>query len=295
MLPDRSKRYAGADGEIPRLGLASYWQLFLIALLVGTLLVMIFPRKELVEKLYAQETLDELTLSYIQNLYRANTGNVDVAVLLARTQQEDMDITTLENMLLPAANTGDTRQRTEARLILVKAYARALHATGPDPKQRMSLKARLTALMRASAKEALPERLAQAFANLAFELDLPALGTEFLAKIETGRSPDALEHYAKEALARGEYGVSAEYYLLARDQAKDVAQARRLFMTGIDTLMAGSLFQQAMQSAKQHLGTLENDPQTLRYLARTALAAGAPAQAALYARALVFQTEGATP
>jgi hypothetical protein len=294
MLPARSKRYAGIDGEIPRLGLASTWQLFLIALLVIALLVMIFPRRALVEKLYAQETLDELTLSYIQNLYRANTRNADVAILLARTQQEDMDITTLENMLLPLATSGDARQRTESRLILVASYARALHSD-QSPKEKMSLKARLTALMQSSAKEALPERLAQAFANLAFEMDMPALGTEFLAKIETGRSPDALEHYAKEALAKGEYGVAAEYFLLARAQAKDATQARRLFMAGIDALMADSLFAQAMQSAKQHLGTLENDPQTLRYLARTALAAGAPTEAALYARALVFQTEGATP
>ncbi len=294
MLPDRSKRYAGIDGEIPRLGLASTWQLFLIALLVVSLLVMIFPRKELVEKLYAQETLDELTLSYIQNLYRSNTRNADVAVLLARTQQDHMDVATLEGMLLPLSEHGDPRQRTAARLILVKAYARALDGMR-DAAQKAALKSRVTAMMQSASDDPLPEPLARSFANLAFALNLPALGFDFLAKVETGRSPGALEHYAKEALGKGEYGLAAEYFLMARDQVTELAEARRLFFAGIDALMAASLFDQAMRSATQHLGALANDPVSLRRLARTALAAGDAGQAAFYARALVFQADAAHP
>ncbi len=288
MLPARSKRYAGIDGEIPRLGLASHWQLCMIGLLVLVLLVMIFPRKALVEKLYAQETLDELTLSYIQNLYRANPRNTDVAILLARTQQDTLDLASLEGMLLQPASQGDPRQRTEASMILVKAYARALETPLPAA-QKDLLKIRLIALMRAATSQTLPVPLARAFANLAFTLELPALGTEFLAKANVGNAPDALERYAREALGRGYYAVAAEYYLMARDQTMDVTLARRLYIAGIDTLMAGSLYGLAMQSARQHLGGLSQDRMTLRYLARTALAAGDPVQAALYARALVFQ------
>ena len=99
MTPDRSKRYAGIDGEIPRLRLATNGQLLLIALLVVALLAMIFPRKQLVEKLYAQQSLDPLTLSYIQNLYQTDAHNADVAILLARAQQDDLQIGTLEAML----------------------------------------------------------------------------------------------------------------------------------------------------------------------------------------------------
>jgi len=294
MLPDRSKRYAGLDGEIPRLGLASNWQLFLMALLVGALLVMIFPRKTLVEKLYAQDTLDELTLSYIQNLYRASPDNADVAILLARTQQDHMDIASLESMLLGLSTQGDTRQRTEARLILAKAYMRALEAN-PNTGTRELLTAHLAELMQAASLEPIPEHLARTFANLAFAWNMPALGTAFLDKIEVGRSPKALENLAKEALARGEYAVASQYYLMARDQTPELTDARRLYFAGINALMAASLFPLAMQSANQHLGNLAHDPGTLRYLARTALAAGDPAQAALFARALVFEATGATP
>jgi hypothetical protein len=77
----------------------------------------------------------------------------------------------------------------------------------------------------------------------------------------------------------------------------DLEEARQLFQKGVGTLMAASRFQQALVAANQHLGNLENDPVTLRYLARTALAAGDPTQAADYARRLVFQTPkpGRTP
>lgn len=292
MLPDRSKRYAGIDGEIPRLVLASNWQLGLIALLVLALLVLIFPRKTLVEKLYAQETLDELTLSYIQNLYRADPGNADAAILLTKLEQNELDIKTMESMLLPFVNSADPRQRTEARIMLAKAYEKAL-AANPDARERARLTTQLTDLLQKAAGEKIPEQLARLFAAAAFELNLPRLGLDFLAKIEGGHAARTLEQYGQEALGQGDYGVAAEYFLMARDQTSDRDEARRLFQKGVGTLMAASRFRQAMLAADLHLGNLENDSATLRYLARTALAAGEPAQAARYARQLVFQADKA--
>lgn len=292
MLPDRSKRYAGNDGEIPRLRLASSWQLLLVALLVLALLVLIFPRKTLVENLYAHETLDELTLSYIQNLYRADTKNADVAILLAKSQQGALDLTTLESMLLPLVRSDDTRQRTEARIILAKAYATALTAH-PDVRETARLRAQLTDLLQKAGAEEIPERHARIFATAAFQLNLPRLGLGFLERIETGHSSGTLEQYGQEALGKGEYDLAAEYFLMARDLTSDMNDARRLLQKGVGTLMAASQFRQAMLAADQHLGNLEDDPATLRYLARTALAAGEPAQAANYARRLVFQANKA--
>lgn len=106
MLLDRSKRYAGVDDEIPRLALSSTWQLLVIALLIVALLVLIFPRKALIASLYEQEVLDELTLSYIQNLYRAEPGNADVAILLAKSQQFELAVVDLESMLSPFISGG---------------------------------------------------------------------------------------------------------------------------------------------------------------------------------------------
>lgn len=289
MLPDRSKRYAGVDGTIPRLVLASNWQLVLVALLVLALLAVIFPRKVLVEKLYAQETLDELTLSYIQNLYRADARNADAAILLTKAQQNELDIRTTEARLLPLTDTGDARQRTEAWFMLARAYEKAL-AANPDARERKRLSAQLTDMLQKATKEKIPASLARLFAASAFELSLPRLGFYFLEQIETGLSAKTLAHYAQESLGKGEYGVAAEYFLKARDQTIDLEEARRLFQNGVGTLMAASRFKEAMVAAELHLGNLESDPATLRYLARTALTAGEPELAARYARRLVYQT-----
>lgn len=288
MLPDRSKRYAGIDGDIPRLGLASHWQLFLIALLVIALLVIIFPRKALVEQLYAHETLDELTLSYVQNLYRANPRNADIAILLARTQQEHMDLATLEAMVSDLAREGDLRQRSEAQLILVRAYTRALagELTGT---QRDVLQTRVTALMDVARADPLSESVARRFANLALQLGLHQQGLDFLGKVAIGRSAPALERFAREALASGQYSIAAEYYFMAQEVATGTMETRRLFFSGMDTLMAGSLFNEAMLAARKHLGELSTDQNSLRRMTGIALAAGAPTQAAVYARALVFE------
>ena len=53
--------------------------------------------------------------------------------------------------------------------------------------------------------------------------------------------------------------------------------------------MAASRFAWAMRVAERDIGDLADDPETLRYMARAALAAGEPVRAARYAQGLVFQ------
>jgi hypothetical protein len=288
MLPDRSKRYAGIDGEIPRLILATNWQLLLVALLVLVLLVLIFPRKTLVEKLYEQEALDELTLSYIQNLYRADSKNADAAILLTKAQQNTLDLSTLESRLLPLMDAGDVRQRTEAWVMLTRAYEKAL-ASRPEERERKRLVLHVTEVLQKASQEQISEPLARLFAAAAFEVNLPSLGLGFLAQVEVEHAATTLEKYGRDALGKGNYGVAAEYFLMARDQTTDRDDARRLFQKGIGALMAASRYAQALQSAQLHLGNLADDPVTLRFLARTAQSAGDPVMAADYARRLVFQ------
>ena len=165
MLPDRSKRYAGVDGEIARLELAANWQLLVVALLVIALLMAIFPRKALIEQLYQQRTLDDLTLSYVQNLYRTNPKNADAALLLARTQQDVMDISTLESLILGLATSGDLRQRNEARAVLLKAYRTQL-GKKLDKVESGRLTARLMDLLQAAKADDLPDRLAYGFQQI---------------------------------------------------------------------------------------------------------------------------------
>lgn len=288
MLPSRSKRYVGIDGEIVRLELAANWQLTLVALLVLGLLTAIFPRKALIEQLYQQETLDDLTLSYVQNLYRTNPNNSDAALLLARTQAASLGIRQLESLLMGLTKAGDLRQRYEARALLVQAYLRQLdQATDTDEVKRMQT--RVTGMLQAAQHDAMPDHLTQRFGDLAFKLNLPDLGLIFYKKLALAQSAEGVERFADLLLAKGQHAAAAHYYFLARERSDSLDESRRLFQLGIRTLMAAGLYRQAMQAAQAKLGDLAQDRPSLRFLASTALAAGDPAAAAAYARRLVFQ------
>ena len=294
MLPDRSKRYAGVDGDIARLVLANPWQLVLIALLVLALLTAIFPRKALVERLYAQKSLDELTLSYVQNLYRANPANADAALLLARSQQASMTLADMERILWPLVPDGEPRQRIEARSLLFHAYQNHL-GKNPNPAEKTRLNGRLVELLLASRQEALPEELLHTFASKAFELNLPRVGMAFYQQLQIGEPGKVFEKYGDIALSEGQYAAAANYYFLARESASSVDESRRLFLAGVQTLMAASLFEQAMSQARERIGTLADDAPTLRFLSRAALAAGDAKLAADYARRLVFRNQIGSP
>ena len=294
MLPDRSKRYAGVDGDIARLVLASPWQLALVALLVLALLTAIFPRKALIERLYAQKTLDELTLSYVQNLYRANPANADAALLLARSQHAMMTLADMERILWPLVPDGAPRQRIEARSLLFQAYQSSLEKN-PNQAEKIRLNARLVELLQASRDEALPEELLHAFAAKSFELNLPRIGMDFYKQLRLGQPGKVFEKYGDIALGEGQYAAAANYYFLARENATSTDESRRLFLAGIQTLMAANFFDQAMAEARQRIGALADDAPTLRFLSRAALAAGDAPLAADYARRLVFRNQAKAP
>lgn len=301
MLPSRSKRFVSVDdGDLPRLRLAENWQLALIALIMGGLFVVIFPRQALVEKLYKQHELDELTLFYVENLHRTDPQNADLSILLARARQERMDVAGMEQLLQPVIRSGDAVQRDEARQLLLHRYEQAfLGAQGVERKQ---LRERLRALLLPMRKETLPAERLQTLAFLAFRLGEIDLGTAFFERAAQtgGKAAEVpltrvLVEAAQQALGEGQHALAARYFLLARAHAVDIGQARTWFQQGIAALMAASLFPEAMQAARQEIGNLADDSQTLRYLTRAALAAGDPAQASAYARQLMFgasRTEG---
>jgi hypothetical protein len=96
-------------------------------------------------------------------------------------------------------------------------------------------------------------------------------------------------------LGEGQHAAAANYYFLALDSTTSTDESRRLFLSGIQALMAANLFEQAMNEAQQRIGALENDAPTLRFMSRAALAAGNSALAADYARKLVFRPRGSLP
>lgn len=288
MLPARSKRYASVDGDIPRERLTSGWQLLLLVLVVLTLYYLVFPKKVLVQRLYDQAMLDDLSLSYMQNIFRADTRNADVALLLARHRSQEMDPLELEHMVLPHLRSKDLRQREMARKLLLIAMQRQLMAT-VSPAARARLRERVAEVIRLAMDDRMSETLAHSYAKLAYQLDLMALGSQLLDRFASAFTVAELEQLAYEAMGRQEYAKASHYFMLARERSTDIVKIRRYYQLGVDAYMAGGLYKEALATAQTHLGRLRGDLMTLRYLVRLALAAGDPALASYYARQLVFR------
>ena len=291
MLPDRSKRYVGLDGEAPRLQLVTYGQMVIITLMMALLLFAIFPRKALVEKLYEMEVLDAITLAYIDNLARTDPDNADLAILLARTQGERLDLVQLRQRIGHIVASEDVRQRNEARLLMLRAIERTAE---PDPAKAESLRDESKRMVADASSDPITDKLSGAFAAAAFRLGMTDTGDALLRRLGVVDTVAVLETYARDALAERRYTLAAEYYLLARRQASDRGQARRLFQEGIGVYLADSQFAPALRAMDKHLGDLKSDPATLRFAIRTSLAAGAPRRAAGYAQMLVFSPDTAT-
>ena len=260
----------------------------MIAIIMGGLLAVIFPRKALVEKLLTQERLDALTFSYVENLLRSDPSNVDLALLLARVQRLTLSASAMEQLVAPVLARGTPDQKIEARTLLVSSYERTMDRTTNLP-QLASLRTSLAALLASIPAEEVSPRVAGTLASAAFRIELPQVGLIFLNRANAAHSTEILIQQARNALGIGRYTLAAEYYFLARRQTRNKESARGFLREGISTLMSASLFNQAMQAADGELGDLADDPETLRYLARTALAAGDPPRAVGYARRLVFR------
>lgn len=337
MLPPRSKRYAGADAPIPRLRLIHPAQLGIAVVLLAILFALIFPRRSLLEALHRQEHFDDLTLAYIDNLKRVNTGDDDLTLLLTRARLDRMSHAEVEAALQPILEGRDERLRVLAQRTLAAASLREMgrllgdyHGEAPvfaqlqdyherirawgdldsrakadslwietllrTPAERLrtdaALRAQIAAQVdeRAQAQQAISDRLT--LASLAMHAGLETEANHLLSSVGNDVLRAELPLAAEKALGQGHYETAGRLYLMAREHAVTVAEARERFRQGIGAFMAGGLHAAALQAAERHLGDLGDDIDTLRFLTRTALAAGDPRRAADYARRLVFLPAG---
>ena len=81
---------------------------------------------------------------------------------------------------------------------------------------------------------------------------------------------------AQIAVSVGDYPAAGRFYFYAMRQPGPVENKRIYFLAGLDALQQGGLQKEALVAATKHIGPLANDKKTLVYLARLAHAAGRP-------------------
>ena len=89
---------------------------------------------------------------------------------------------------------------------------------------------------------------------------------------------------AKLALQKGAYAKAADFFFMARDQSNGLEQRREDFLSALKALVSGNQLNDALVQAEKHLGDLDQDDVTLKFLVKLGRAAGNGAFAKKYVK-----------
>lgn len=287
MLLPRSK-LAAQRSDRPYL--APLWLLILLGGLIALALVIIYPQKNLVDRI-TQAPDSELSRDYLANLLRTDPNNPKLRLLLARQMLAKGDLAALRETLRPALNAGDPDLHREALWLLWLAEEREYKSAQRED-QRTAQRKELGRQLKALADEQWSDDRLIEIAGKAFSLGETSIGVELFEQLAK-RRPDSistansLAEAARSALANGQYSASAELYLLARKKTTNQAQAKRYFLSALSTLQSGNLLKEALQVAEKEIDDLSEDSDTLFFLTNLARAAGRPDIADRYVRKLL--------
>ncbi|MBS0336153.1 MAG: tetratricopeptide repeat protein [Proteobacteria bacterium] len=267
----------------PRLRLISPAALAGLALLIAAALLVLYPQRELLERLAKARQDDPLTVQYLVNLNRVEPGDAETALLLAGARLAQGELTEVVRLAAPLESAADAATRRRAILL----HAAAL----PVGKPRAALIA-----PRINEDWTRDELLQIAgMANAANDAALRSAAYARLAIAE--RDPEWFARTARETLGAGDYRLSAQLWFGARTRAPDRDSARAYYLEGLRTLQSGNLLAEALAAAEAELGDLAGDEEAILAVVKLALAAGRPDVAERWMKRLLWPgtARGAQP
>ena len=246
----------------PRLRLITPVALAGLAGLIGAALLVLYPQRELLERIVKARQDDPLTVQYLVNLNRVEPGDAQTALLLAAARLAQGRSSEVLRLVASLESAADPVVRRRALLM----HAAAL----PDAKARAAFIA--THMNEEWAREDLMQ-----VAGLAAAAGDAALRGSVYARLAIAeRDPKWFEQTARAMLGAGDYRLSAQLWFGARTRAADRDSARAYYLEGLRTLQSGNLLAEAIAVAETELGDLANDEETILAVVKLALAAGRP-------------------
>ncbi|MBN3754847.1 tetratricopeptide repeat protein [Paraburkholderia sp. Tr-20389] len=264
--------------------------ILVLGLLVGVMLALAFPREKIESRLLAGAKVDSLTIAYLEAWLRVDPNNADVLSELTREYLKGQRISDATHVLERLSHSNDANARQRAMAIRVSIAQQRLYALKPNDPTRPARLRELDALLH----EALDyqwdneqlKMLAQQARGLS-DNDLAARYYTVLAKSDPAHAREWLAALAQTQLGNQQHRAAADAWFAAQAQATTRDEKRAAFIAGLRALQSGNDMAATMQAADQHIGDLADDPDTLRFLANLALAAGRPDLAAKYVKRLM--------
>lgn len=268
----------------------SGWTLAGFAVLVLIPLVLIFPKQSLLREVSQQRLGDPLTVNYLDNLLRAEPGNLELRLLLAEHKTHLGDLADVAELIRPALESNDPVWQANGLLAEYKLVLAQMADTERNSRQYRALLERSAKLFRKLSHKpwSLPTLVYLAGqADRLHEHGVSALLYRAIEEVSATKSVQWLAETAAQALAKGEHELAAHLYFLARHRAYSISGQREYLLSGLRALMAARLYGKAMQAMDQHLGALVEDDETLYQMVQLARAANDPGRAIRYTKRLL--------
>lgn len=286
MHPRKSK-FSALRAERP--SLAPHWLVFVLAVLVGSALMLLYPRQDLERRLADKTENAELSTAYLANLLRSDPDNLRLRQLLEE-RQEQIRLTKI------AAETAAKAPPVPTSHPVWQEWQRQVNAfrdaSPKDSPQRAALADSLREKTIALAQDEIDTAKRLALAQVALEIgDISTSRSIYQSLAQNAPAPDqAAEVYAsaaRSALGQSQYQLAADWYLESQRAAVEPAQAKSAYLAAIAALQSGNQADAALAFAQTHLADFEHDPEVLHRLVEIARAAGKPQVAARYMRILL--------
>jgi predicted Zn-dependent protease len=287
MMQRRSTLFA-SRGERPRL--APPWAIALIALLVVGLMVLIFPRQALIQRMVTATEQSELGAAYLDNLLRTDPDNPELRLVLARQQYRSGKLDSAEATLRVAFSSPQASVREDAAWLLWSIRVHEFERLEADSPQRSEALAALRRQLAELASRPWSETMTLELARYALGIGDDETGLRLLEELAQRRSdagPELFERAAGEALGRGQYRAASALYFAARGRAATLAERRRTYIAGLHALQQGNLMNEAVAAGERELKDLGDDRDALYALIELARAANRIDIADKYARRML--------
>jgi Tfp pilus assembly protein PilF len=281
---------ARSKTAVERPKLMSGWTLAGFAVLVLIPLMLMFPKQSLLQQAAQQRLGDPLTVSYLGNLLRAEPGNIELRLLLAEHKTHLGDTDGVAELIQPALDSSNPTQQANGLLAEYKLVLALMTKENRYSSQYRSLLARATDIfMRLSRRPwSLPTLIYLAGqADRLQERGVSMLLYRAIEEASGSVSVSWLADAAARSLGKGEHGLAAHLYFLARHREYSISGQRTYLLAGVRALMWGGFYGQAMQAIDRHVGNLEHDDETLYSLVRAAREANDQERALRYTKHLL--------
>ncbi|RQH07104.1 tetratricopeptide repeat protein [Paraburkholderia dinghuensis] len=258
--------------------------------LVTLMLVLAFPREKLEARLLGGNDAGSLTIAYLEAWLRADPDNEEVLAELTNQYLKGSRIADAQRTLERLSRSKAPGAPQMALAIRLSVAERQLYELVPDDPKRPARIAAFDSLLRRAADFKWSNEQLATLAGQARALNDGALAAQFYKQLVAADPANAKAWRVADAevqLGNGRYQEAADAWFAAQADAPTLGERRALFLAGLRALQSGNLLPQALDAANRHVGDLADDPDTLRYLTRLAMAAGRPDVAEIYVKRLL--------